>query len=337
MTSSRPALSAGHTVGKPKRPRPSRMWDWNLLILCNLMWASQYTFVRIVQTQMGPEFATFFPVTAATLLLIPIVRFNRNRSGKVLNRGPMARSDIRAFLVLGICGQLPAQLFITWGVGWSLASNAALMALALPILTAVMAYFMIGERMTPVRWISFALAIAGSVECAGVNWKDVDLTHPRFIIGNLLIFLGILGSAFYNVYSKTLLGRYSPLEVQLYSYYVLFACILPITLGVEPQSFRNMAHFSASVWIGLIELTLFVYLLSMVIFLRVLSRMDATQAGLSNYLIPFFGLILAWLVLHEKLTAFMIAGGILVLASTLLITVFEPAEMPQNPDSAQTP
>jgi len=61
----------------------------------------------------------------------------------------------------------------------------------------------------------------------------------------------------------------------------------------------------------------------MVLFLNVLTRLDATQAALSNYLIPFFGLIIAALVLGERLTTPMIAGGILVLASTLLITVYE--------------
>jgi len=45
-------------------------------------------------------------------------------------------------------------------------------------------------------------------------------------------------------------------------------------------------------------LALFQYFLSMVIFLNVLTRLDATQAGLSNYLIPFFGVLIAAAVLH---------------------------------------
>jgi drug/metabolite transporter (DMT)-like permease len=61
----------------------------------------------------------------------------------------------------------------------------------------------------------------------------------------------------------------------------------------------------------------------MVMFLNVLSRLDATQASLSNYLIPFFGLVIAAMVLHERLTLFMLVGGIMVLLSTLLITVYE--------------
>jgi len=80
------------------------------------------------------------------------------------------------------------------------------------------------------------------------------------------------------------------------------------------------------VWIGLVILTLFQYFLSMVIFLNVLTRLSATQVGVSNYLIPFLGLVIAAIVLHEHLTKFMVVGGILVLMSTMLITVFEDAK-----------
>jgi drug/metabolite transporter (DMT)-like permease len=74
---------------------------------------------------------------------------------------------------------------------------------------------------------------------------------------------------------------------------------------------------------GLVMLALLQYFLSMVIFLNVLTRLDATQAAVSNYLIPFFGVVVAAIVLHERLTKFMVVGGILVLASTLLVTVYE--------------
>jgi drug/metabolite transporter (DMT)-like permease len=61
----------------------------------------------------------------------------------------------------------------------------------------------------------------------------------------------------------------------------------------------------------------------MILFLTVLTRLDATQAAVSNYLIPAFGVIIAWLLLGEQLHASAILGGLLVLASTLLITVWE--------------
>lgn len=301
----------------------SRLRDWILLLICNLIWASQFVLVKIVQQQMGPVFATFFPITIAGILLIPIVRREQRRNAQAGKTKGISRAEIRDFILLGVCGQVVAQLFITWGVRLSLASNAALLMLVLPVSTAVMAYLFLGERMTRVRWISFILAIVGVLECSGIDWSQLNFRNSAFLFGNIMIFLSVNGSAFYNSYSKKMLARFSPLQVLLYSYYAVFFFMLPITLYSEPQSFRDLPHFKPVVWIGLIALAVFQYLLSMVIFLNVLTRLDATQAGLCNYLIPFFGVVIAAVVLGERLTTFMVLGGTLVLASTLLITVYE--------------
>lgn len=295
--------------------RRGRLYDWTLLLACNLIWASQFVVVKLVQEQVGPLFAVFFPMTISMLLLIPIVRRERPP--------PVPASDVKRFILIGVLGQVVAQVFVTWGVRLSLASNAALLSLALPVITAVMAHAILSERMTHVRWISFALAIAGVAACSGVDWNELNIGSSRFLAGNIMILASVAGSAFYNTYSKKLLTRYSPLQVLLYSYYAVIAFMLPIVLYAEPDGFRAMPHFSPKVWLGLAILAVLQYFFSMVWFLEVLSRLDATQAALSNYLIPFFGIVLAAVVLNETLTPYMIAGGGLVIASTFLVTTYE--------------
>jgi len=293
-----------------------------MLLVSNFIWGSQFVMVKVAQEQMGPVFATFFPMTIATLILIPIVhRESKKIRGQGSGRIPMR--DLRDFILIGVCGQVVAQLFVTWGVRFSLAENAALLMLCLPVSTAVMAYFFLGERMSLIRWISFALAIAGVLECSGINWGSLNFTSGKFLLGNILIFCSVNGSAFYNAYSKKLLGRYTPLQVLLYSYYVVFVFMLPIAAYSEPVSFLHLPHFKPVVWAALMVLAVLQYGLSMVLFLSVLSRLDATQAALSNYLIPFFGVLIAAVLLGERLTRFMVLGGVLVLGSTLLITVYE--------------
>jgi drug/metabolite transporter (DMT)-like permease len=61
----------------------------------------------------------------------------------------------------------------------------------------------------------------------------------------------------------------------------------------------------------------------MILFLKALKDLDAIQAALSNYLITFFGVPIAAIWLGEKMTAAAVLGGVLVLGSTLLITVWE--------------
>ena len=296
------------------------MADWALLMLCNLIWAGQFVLAKLVQEQMGPIFATLLPMAVATLCLVPLVRRQRRGRGAVV---AIPVSDIVRFGVIGVFGQVAAQLGITWGVGLAPASNAALLSLTLPITTALMAYLLLGERMTVVRWVSFAFAVAGVLQCSGVDWNDLRFAGGRVVTGNVLILVGVLGSAFYNVYSKQLLHRYTPLEVLLYSYYAVLICLIPLSWYLEPGSIRGMASYGPTVWLGIALLAALVYFLSMILFLNVLTRIDAAQAGLSNYLVPVFGVVIAASVLGERLTARMTIGGLVVLASTLLVTVYE--------------
>jgi drug/metabolite transporter (DMT)-like permease len=298
----------------------SKARDWVLLIFCNLIWASQFVLAKLVQEEMGPLFATLLPMALATLCLYPLVRRQQRRAG----RSPaIGTADILRFAVIGVFGQVVAQLGITWGVRLAPASNAALLSLTLPVATAMMAYGLLGERMTAVRWISFALAGAGVLQCSGIDWNELRFAGGGTVSGNILIMLGVLGSAFYNVYGKKLLHRYTPLEVLLYSYYAVLVCLVPLTLYLEPGSLQSMATFGTKVWLGVGLLAGLQYFLSMILFLTVLTRLDAAQAGLSNYLIPVFGVLIAAAVLGERLTARMVIGGLLVLGSTLLVTVYE--------------
>ena len=296
--------------------------DWGMLVLCNLIWGSQFVIYKVVQQQTGPVFAVLLPITVAMLLLTPIVSWTRRRN-VAPDRSRMRDRDIWQFILIGVGGQVVAQLFVAWGVRYTLASNAALLVLTLPVSTAFMAYLFLGEHMTRLRWIGFALAIAGVVVCSGIRWGEVNLTSSKYLLGNLMVFVAINGSAFYNSYSKKLLRRYSPLEVLLYSYYVVVAVMLPLALYTEPLSFLNVTNFKFAVWLGFILLAVLQYFLAMIIFLSVLKRLEATQVGLSNYLIPFFGVLMASIVLKEQLTKSMVLGGALVLAGTLIVTVCE--------------
>ena len=78
------------------------------------------------------------------------------------------------FFVLALVGVFPGQVIVTWGTRMSLASNAALLTLTLPVSTAIFAFIFLGERMTGIRWISFALAIAGVVLCSGIDFKSLS-------------------------------------------------------------------------------------------------------------------------------------------------------------------
>jgi len=293
--------------------------SWLLLFLANFMWALQFTCVKLVQDQVGPLFTVWGPMTLATLMLYPLIRAEQKRPG---HTGQRRRSDAWVFLVLAAAGVLLGQVLITWGTRLSTASNAAILMLTLPVTTAVLAFIILDERMTRVRWLSFAVAIAGVTLCSVADLRKFDLA-AGYLAGNLLVFSGTLGSAFFNSYGKKVLQRYSPSEMLLYTYVAMFFLMTPLVLWQEPGSFARVPAFSRNTWIGLALLTFFHNYLSNVLFLKALKHLDAIQTALCNYLITFFGVPIAAIWLGEKLRASGVAGGVLILASTLLITLWE--------------
>jgi drug/metabolite transporter (DMT)-like permease len=300
--------------------------SWSLLIACNLMWALQFTCIKLTQDQVGPYFTVWGPMLISTLLLIPLVYKDITRDGKPWR-------DILIFVQLALLGAFPAQVLMTWGTQYSLASNAAILTLSLPVITAVFAFIMLREKMNAIRWISFVLAIVGVVLCSTGDIKQMDF-DSRYALGNIIIFLAIVGNAYYNVGCKKIADRYSAMQLVFYTYVVMIILLTPLVLYFEPDVFARIPSFTQQTWIGISLLTFFHNFLSMILFFKALKVLDAMQVALSNYLITFMGLPIAAIWLNETLSGQVIAGGILVLVSTLIITVVDykmshpPAQQP---------
>jgi len=296
--------------------------SWGLLIACNLMWALQFTCIKLTQDQVGPYFTVWAPMLLATIFLAPFVLKDFKRTGKSLK-------DILVFAQLALLGAFPAQVLMTWGTQYSLASNAAILTLSLPIVTAFFAFLMLKERMNTIRWISFGIAIVGVILCSSGDINQLDF-GSKYALGNLLIFLAILGNAYYNVGCKKIAERYTEMEMVFYTYIVMVIMLTPLVFYFESDVFKTIPSFTMQTWTGMALLTFFHNFLSMIFFFKALKVLDAMQVALSNYLITFFGLPVAAIWLAEVLNNQAIFGGILVLVSTLIITIVDYRMSKQN-------
>jgi drug/metabolite transporter (DMT)-like permease len=72
-------------------------------------------------------------------------------------------------------------------------------------------------------------------------------------------------------------------------------------------------------WLAFAFLAIVVLGLSMILFFAVLKSLPVTVALASTYMTPLFGVVLAMLLLGERLTATTAIGAILVLGATALV------------------
>lgn len=302
----------------------SSLRSWSLLFACNLMWALQFTCIKLVQNQVGPLFTVWLPTTLSTLLLLPTAIAEHKQTHRGIGPAvtPSLWKKLRIYLLLVFFGVVPGQLLMTLGTRLSLASNSAMITLVLPVTTALFAVLFLHERMTTSRWISFALALSGVALTSAGTLRHIHFDHSQ-LLGNSLVFLAVLGSSFYNSYGKKALVFHSPIEMLFWTYALLTLCLAPAVAFLEPGSFRALPSFTHSTWIGLGILTVLHTYLAMILFLKALKHLDAIQAALSNYLIALFGIPIAALWLGERLTTAAITGGVLILASTWIMAALD--------------
>jgi len=288
---------------------------WITLLFCNLIWSFHFTSIKLTQAQVGPYFTVWAPMLLATLFLAPFVI-------KDFKKGKKKLKDVLVFVQLGALGAFPSQVLMTYGTQYSLASNAAILVLALPVITAVFAFLILKEKMNRLRWASFAIAIIGVILCSTNDIRQADLSS-KYALGNLLIFLAIVGNAYYNVGCKKIADRFTEMEMVFYTYLVLVIMLTPLVLYYEPGMFAKVPQFTLKTWLGMASLTLFHNFLSMLLFFKVLKFLDATQVALSNYMITFMGLPIAAVFLGETLSVQSVIGGVLVLLATLILTIVD--------------
>jgi len=295
-------------------------WFFLLLSLASLMWSAQGTAVKVLDRHLGPIAITFVPFYITTFLFVPLLlKLRRDNPGAA----SLSARDWVQFAIAGVGGQVLAQLGMTWGISKSLASNGAILNLLIPVISAVLASFMLRERITLLRVAALTIGLIGVVLMSVSDWKQASFGEMRFLVGNLLILCGCLGSSFYNVYCKGLMRRFAEVEILIFSYVTASLASLPLLIWVEPFSFQSFRRFDWQSWAAFAFLALFMYGASMLLFFRALQHLDVTTASASLYLVPVFGVLLAAVLLGERLSQFAIVGSAIVLAATVLIMKYD--------------
>lgn len=293
------------------------MLAFGVLIAVNAMWAFQFSGARIATRELSAVLVTLLPLAFATILVMPFAKLN----------GALFRTENRSILVdillLGTLGIVPAQICLVLGVERTLASNASVLALTVPVLTALSASIFLHEHLTKLRLLSFVIAILGVCLISMKDIQHARLFRLEYMGGNLLVLASCAGSAFYNSFSRRALSRFSAAQVLVWSFIVADLELLMLYAFTETGDWRQLAHLGPSAWWSLVLIAIFSLGLSMLLYFSVIQSVEVMRAALSIYLLPFFGVSFSALLLKESLTPSLMIGGALIFVSCFLVTVYE--------------
>lgn len=197
---------------------------------------------------------------------------------------------------------------------YTTATNASLIVCSCPLFTMLLfAAVYKSERFNKMQIIGSMLAFAGMA---------IVVLNGRFVLklniaGDSLAFVACISWAVYSLLMKPIMGRYPTLfltrKVFFYGlvtalpYYIIDPRLPSVEVLMRPQVIANL------LFLGCVA--------SMVCYLTwnwCMAKLGAMVATNWVYFNPIATIVVAWLVLDEKITGFFIAGSALILAGMYL-------------------
>ncbi len=216
--------------------------------------------------------------------------------------------------------QVINPIIYTYGVRLTTATISQTLFSATPILTAIIAYFIIQDRLPFQKIIGIAIGFIGTLI---IVFLPIIGTHSAFngnLLGNIYVSVAVVCLAVYSVLSKQFQKTYSPLWLTAYFIYITTCVsgILAIPEFVKNHAFwtsTTLLGWSGVMYAGCIGILFFLF------YQYAIKYGSPTIASVSNYLSPVVAFFVASLLLGEKLTIGFVIGALLALFGVFLVTM----------------
>ncbi|HTO64768.1 MAG TPA: DMT family transporter [Bradyrhizobium sp.] len=270
---------------------------WGSGLLGVVIFSGSLPATRIAIGGFTPLFLTSARAVIAALLGIALLVTLRQKRPDVKDLGPLA---VVAFGVVVGFPLLTAQALLT-----ITSAHSIVFIGLLPLATALFGVLRGGERPKPAFWL---FSILGSLAVAGFALSQDE---SGSLHGDLLMVAAILLCGLGYAEGATLSRRLGGWQVISWALLLSLPIMAAVALASLPATWSAIG---VPVWSGLAYVSVFSMLIGFVFWYRGLALGGIAAVGQLQLLQPFFGLLLAGLLLHERVAPTMIAAtGLVVL------------------------
>ena len=245
---------------------------------------------RVAVADFDPLFLTVTRAAVAGLLgLCLLLVFKQKRP---------ARTDVIPLAVVALGVVVGFPLLTALALQYVTAARCIVFVGLLPLATALFGVLRGGERPRPAFWLFSGLGGAIVAGFALMQGASASAIGDALMIAAIIV-CG-LGYAEGARLSRTLGGW----QVISWALVLSLPIMLPLAVLLMPASFGSI---NVPAWLGLAYVSLFSMLIGFVFWYRGLAQGGIAAVGQLQLLQPFFGLALAAVLLHEPVSASMLA------------------------------
>jgi len=191
------------------------------------------------------------------------------------------------------------------------ASLTVLLLYMYPVMVPIGGLLFLGERIPKNRLIALPVALTGLVILV---WGDFQIREPLYLI------FGIASAVFYSIY--ILCSRRFLAEADTLSSIAYIQLSGGIALGlVHWSGFDRFTFAITEAWPWILGLAVICSIAAMSLFLAGLKRLQSWETSILSISEPVTTLLLASILLGERMTQLQVIGATLVLAALILVSL----------------
>ena len=273
-------------------------------VIFSLIWSSAFTSAKILVTAASPLMVLSLRFLISGLIGITLARMLGQKIQ--LNRG-----EWTVVVIIGISQNALYLAFNFIAMQWIEASLASIIASLLPLLVAAVCLVFLGEK------TGFKGMLGLTVGFGGVLVIMLDkLSGSSASLGMILCLIGVAALAGATLY----VGRVMSLNKNVVMIVGLQMLVGSITLFPFSLIFETWyIEWSTIFILAFLYTTLVPGLLGTIIWFLLVKRIGPVRAATFHFLNPFFGVLVAALILAEPLSVRDVIGVTIIMAGILLV------------------
>lgn len=228
-------------------------------------------------------------------------------------KGPARLVDWLHIAVIGFLMQTVYFGFAYGGMSLGVSAGvAAVIAATQPLIVALAAPIVTGERVGGLRWLGLVVGAVGAVTVVAAT----SSLRAAVEVGLLLSFGSVLGMSAATLYQKRFPVTAHPITVNLVHYVVGAATIAPIAFLTETMRVDWTPDFIAALaWLVIAN-----SLISVALLLFMIRRGEASRVSALFFLIPPIAAIYGWILLGETLPPLAVLGMVVAAVGVALVS-----------------
>src|SRR2546430_7132791 len=286
---------------------------YSQLLLTMFLWGLAWPVGRLLATNLPPVSIAVLRYGIVVPVLFGILRLKRQSLR-------IERKWIVNLVVMGLFSTTLYQIFFLYGVKYAAASDDSLVIGIGPVLIAIMASFILKERLAWTKILGFASGLAGIITISILSPNTQVLNRP---LGVTLVFGGATAYALYTVLLRRFLSKnradnngpqQSSLSILTWISLFGWFFLIPFSLLEAPWTYT----WDTGSWLGIIYLAVLSTVVGYFLYLEGDSKIRACRSGAFGNLVPVFG-VLTSVFIGENLSPWTGVSFLLIFAGVLLV------------------